>query len=414
MDRSMMLSQQMARRAAAQHRRWAQQQFSRQRARAKWLASPQGQAYQAAQERAKQLSVLRKSLQRAVKKKLDCEPMVYSKNAAAMLYRSNHKDSNGDFQVVFQCNTILPGSGTPTAAMLWADRGVEWVDLDETPVQEALAHGRLFIFPAAVVFNDGEAYAMLPAFHHEKGGLLSSGKDWLWTFATAGTYRGHPFAVGRGGLGTFIDASLKHLLVARPQTFSDKTGQWVWSGRSSLEEADRLVIHAEAMFAPQEARAVKFLLPKVANAPGRAGLACTQRDDRGDPLVVYDTRLRKGEAREAKAGAMPAGKSAATAKGAAAPPYQLIEFQGRLHFVAAPNGKTADGASIFWAPANVKVGKQAVFQVAGSHRGKTVSFGLGANARDAKGSPIFVAPARAKVNGILAAAFPVDASPQAT
>ena len=405
MNRNMMLGMQAANQAAARSRQWAMSTgrrnarlaFAAQQRRA---ASPLYRAERAMAEQVKQQQELREALRAASGEKLKCQPVPYSQNAAAMLFRSNRTDGEGNPQVVFQCHTNLPGSGTPATAILWTESGVDFVDFAETAVQEALARGRLFIFPAVIAFSDGEAYSILPAAHHDKGRLWSSGKDWLWSFATAGSFRGHPFVIGRGGIGTFIDPSLRHLVVARPQTFSDPARRWLWTGRSSLEEGGRLIVHAEALFESAEERAVKYLLPKIANAPGRVALFCEQRDDRGDPLAVYD--MREGH------------RSASKPKPQESSGYRLADIGGQLHFIAEPNGKTSGGDPVFVSPANSAAGGRAVFQIVGFHQGKRVSFGLAANARDAGGRPIFFAPARAKVDGRIAIAFPLAAAAQPT
>lgn len=275
-----------ARRAMAQHRTWARQAQARGMRKARKVLAPRSDP--ASYERRR--DQLRNALAAAVTKPLECSHHIYQTGGAALFFASNWVGSDELARVVLACNTVMPESHRPVVAIFWAEDVIDFVDLTTEPLAQVLDRGRLFIFESSIGFTGGENYAVLPAgFRERDDGPIGS-----WNFPSAGTFRGKPFLVGRGGAGTFADRSLQSVLAVRPSQFDSTSRQWYWVGRSSDRHESSLRFHVDDLFAPEPGPRRAIELPPFRPAADYSFVPCNLRDAHGDPLGLVDTLAQPG------------------------------------------------------------------------------------------------------------------------
>jgi hypothetical protein len=327
-----------------------------------------------------QLLSLLDTMLKSVSIPLNCQPHKYLNDSHALQLQSNWFDSNGDKRVILRCNTFLPGSGLPGTAILWTGSAIEMVDLEKERFIDLLRKGRVFIYPATLVFPSGDAFAALPAYFEGEDGSFG-----YWNFPTAGLYKGQPFIVGRGAFGTFGDPKLQSIMVARPLNYSDADRNWMWHGRSSVQSEGKLVLNCDLPLKRDAPRSVQFLLPKIQNTADVAALRCSNFDDRGDPLALYD--------------ANPGTR------------YRIQAYKDTLYLILAPNHRTKSGRLVF-----AGIGKRAmdgtmVFAGSGPWEDRIISFEIETNYVNSDGRNFFVASANSKFDGKLVVAIAVQKVP---
>jgi hypothetical protein len=362
MSHSSMRSQQEVLRVQRQGRRAMAQAsaYARRVARAQYAKSRR----QAAERRRQELI---NSLYAATSEPLDCVPCEHPSGARSLLFGRNWVDSEKVDHVVLHCNTMLPGSGRPAALLFWDGKTtVQWIDLVTSSLADLTKRGRVFLYPATLALPGGDAFAVLPAQFEGDDEVVGH-----WSFPTVGSYRGNAFYVLAGSYGTFVDSRLRDYLIARPQTYSDKDHTWVWSGRSSVSEENKLVILATSPFDRSDVR-IRFVLPPMkANQPV-AALRCSARDDLGDPMAIVD---------------MKAGRR-----------HLLVAREDSLYLLCRPNRKTGTGVPLLVVPTQRAEDGTMVFAGSGPFRGQDVPFEIEANDEDSAGRALFVARANAVVD----------------
>jgi hypothetical protein len=317
----------------------------------------------AAERRRVLIEQLRRSLDDAVSRPVVCHPRQHV-HGKSVFFESNW-ESNGKAQVVFICNSVLPNSGAPVAALLWTDRGMEQVDFVEESIKECCRRGRLFLFPGSVLFEGGVVFAVVPANHIER----QNGPPGLWTFATAGLYRDSLFITGKGGTGTFARGAYPSVLVTRPQTYDPKGKQWIWTGRSSETEKGRLRVAVElALERGAERQRILWIPPAVAGGE-IAVIGARHFDLHGDPVGLLETKPR--------------------------PAMGIVEDGGKTWFLATPNRKDSAGRLLFTGKAK-RVNNKDVFPVPFNDAGHHGEVLLPANYRDTAGVAWFAAFANAR------------------
>jgi hypothetical protein len=291
---------------------------------------------------------------------LECSAQRYSTGAAALFFRSNWVGRDGLARVVLACDAALPGSERRAAVLLWSGNDVEQVDLSEEPLESLVRRGRLFVFTATAEFSNGHAYAVLPAtFQQSADGPLGA-----WSFATAGSFRGRPFVLGRGAVGTFAEPTLRHVMLARPIQLDVGAREWVWMGRSSDVIKSRLRFRIDLPLDADPRARVVFELPGTVQRPDVALVRCTATDDRGDPIGVVDTH--------------------------AARPYRIVRADGVPYLVARPNQRDQQGRLVFAALATPNVAGESVLVVPFRDGEVDVDVELAANHARADGTRWFV------------------------
>jgi hypothetical protein len=306
------------------------------------------------------------SLYTAILQPLDCIPSEFASGGRALLMGHNWTDSQGSEYVVLQCNTRVPGSGKPAAVLFWDGEAVEWIDLVSRNLADLTKRGRLFLYPANLTTAYHDSFAVLPAQFENDDGVVGH-----WSFPTIGSFRGLPFFVGPGGYGTFVDRRRRNYLIARPSTYNAKSHSWLWSGRSTVKEENKLVLLTTSPF-ERRFSAIRFLVPPFKPNQPIAALHCAARDDRGDPLAIVDLK---------------AGKR-----------HVLVAIKGGLYLICRPNQQTEKGVPILVAPTRRAEDGVMVFAGAGLFRGSEESFEIEANDKDTHGRPVFVARANAVFN----------------
>ena len=289
---------------------------------------------------------------------LECSPHRYEKGAALFI-ASNWTGRDGAARVVLACNTLLPNSDRPVAALLWHENEIEQVDFAEEPFEKAIQRGRLFVFTSSADFADGTSYAILPATFQE----TAEGGAGFWSFATAGSFKSRPFILGRGAAGTFVDRAGHHVMVARPVHFDTASRTWIWMGRSSDRTQGRVRLHVDVPFDSQSQSKV-FELPASPKRPDVAIFACAATDDRGDPLGLVNTHAPQQ--------------------------FGLTRINGTLHFFARPNQRDQQGRLVFATPAEPNEAGEAVLVVPLHEDGAETDVELPANHVLANGSKWFV------------------------
>lgn len=310
----------------------------------------------------KQNSIIN-SLNDATERPLDCIPSEFAGGGRALLIRQNWTDSQGNGYVVLQCNTTVPRSGQPAAVLLWNGEAVEWVDLASHSLTDLTKRGRLFLYPANLTTAYNDSFAVLPAQFEDDDGVVGH-----WSFPTIGSFRGLSFFVGPGGYGTFVDSRHRDYLIARPTTYNAKSHSWIWSGRSTVKDENKLVILAKSPF-DRGTPAIRFLVSPVTPNQPIAALHCAARDDRGDPLAIVDMKADKR--------------------------HVLVAIKGGLYLICTPNRKTEAGVPILVAPTRRADDGVMVFAGAGFFRGTEESFEIEANQKGPDGRPVFVVRANA-------------------
>lgn len=311
-----------------------------------------------AASRQRMIAALRASLSAAASRALICHPHHHAQGAS-LFFEHNWVASDGTKHVVFQCNTIAPRSGRPIAAFLWTAKGIEPVDFMDETMTQAATRGRLFVFPATVAFAGGETYATRAADTAEAEGR----PEGLWTFATAGVFRGELFVTGPGGLGAFAHEPQAAVLVTRPTTYDSKRKTWLWAGRSSQRVGGKLRVVVDLLFADGAQRQRALLVPPSTWASDVIVVPSRQTDHHGDPLGLLDTMPR--------------------------PTFGVKTMDGKPWFFAQPNRKDAKGRMLFAGKA-VRRGKDDVLVAAGSVNGEEVEVELPANHRDKQGVAWFI------------------------
>jgi hypothetical protein len=286
----MAMHMRMAKMAMRQAMRSHAQSVARGRAAAQGMVRKQQMQNARLQLKAQQAEKLRRSLAEAMSIPLDCSPVRYSTGGCALLIESNWVWTDGISRVVLGCNSELKPSGRPAAAVLLTEDSIDFVDLSARPLTEILRQGQLYVFEATLTLPSGEVYAVLPAGFQ----LQPNDHPGLWTFPTAGAYRGKPFMIGPGGAGTFADPSLQSVLAVRPSDYDPGSQRWLWAGRSSRRRGDRIQLHVADLLDGEGRRQRIFEMPPLKPGGDYAMVACTNRDDRGDPLGVMDTMGHKG------------------------------------------------------------------------------------------------------------------------
>lgn len=344
------LAAQATARAQANQRRMAYQFFQRYR---------RNVAIQKAkEEREQKLADLHSGLRSAVERPLSANPHRYRRGVGVIFF-SNFVAPDGSPRVVFQCNTVMPGSGKPAGAILLSGDHFEQVDLRRESLAAACARGRLWLLAANVRFANGAAYAVRAANFRE----TESGPLGAWSFATAGTLRGQPFVVGASGLGLFAEQSRARVLVARPTHYDDRGAQWIWAGCSSAKGDDgNLQVVPEALLQPASDNVqARFQLAPTQPGAQTAALRCNATDDLGDPLAVVDER----------------------------PAHGIVRVGNVLHFYARPNQRDRQGRPLFATRAATGPAGPAL-QVPFLEAGSEVTIEIPANHRDTDGNHWFV------------------------
>ena len=313
------------------------------------------------------------SLMAATERPLDCSPSYHSNGATSLLLGKNWTDAEGGDHVVLLCNTKLPGSGRPAAVFLLTEHGINWVDLIDPGLSELVKRGRLFIYTGRNIGEGEKAFAILHATFEDARGSVGH-----WSFATAGAFRGKPFVVGTSAFGGFLDPKYRDVMVARPLNYSSAVKQWIWYGSSSVREDERLILRATMPFDAGNA-SIRFAVPASGNG-NVAALRCTQRDDRGDPIAVFDSR--------------------ADAK------HIIKRFGDRLYLLCPANRKLPSGEAVFIAPTRAATDGTMVFAGSGPWKGSEIRFEIEAN-HNVHGQHIFLIKAKAFLGSRKVAAIPL-------
>ncbi len=354
------------RQAAARSRAGQAQVAFMYRAKARREALAEQAAQRRVQAQRNAMLMLGRALAAAVQSPMDCQPLSYGKFGAAMFFQHNWISRDGTPQVVFACNTVLPGSGKPAAALCWGRAGITPVDLQREGLAQAAKRGRLFVFPANINLVTGESYAVRPATHVNS----ENGPPGLWSFATAGLFRNQAFLIGHAALGTFENPELGRMLVARPVHWSQEKSLWSWAGRSSAEHGGKRALLVEAFFNPDPDARVDFRLASITPGSDIVTVPCRATDAHGDPVGVVDTTERV--------------------------PYRIQRIGERLHFVARPNQRDSKGRLFFAGRAAASQTGQLRFEVPFAENGEEITAALPSNYRDARGTPWFVRYANAR------------------
>ncbi len=298
---------------------------------------------------------LRTSLDAAMSEPLSCTQHVYPSGAGALFFETNWTAPDGTAAVAFEASTVLPGTTRRVAAYVWSESGIEAIDFADESLDDATSRGRVFIFPANFNIETGQPYSIHSAtFQAAKGSPLG-----LWTFASAGRYRGQTFLLGRGGMGTFVAQQHRSLLVVRPWNYDARRRAWLWSGRSSVNVEGKLQFVIDSPMDPGPHATISYLVP-----PGRAGsdvlgLVCKARDERGDPIGVVDTRVRVT--------------------------HGVKRIGNTPYFFAFPNQRDDAGRPLFAVRTSMNASGEAVLEMPFEEDGAAITVEIPANFTDAKG-----------------------------
>jgi len=309
----------------------------------------------------------------------------------------NWRDARGNPKVVMRCNTKLPGSDMPAAAMLLKKR---WFFLNKerfsdlsltslTALERTLDEGLVWIFPCN--FTLGGNYVILPAPYKD-----TSGNPFFGCAPNVSRYQGKTFVIGPANAGVFLDFRLHDRLIVRQTT---PTG--VWCGRSSKTVNGKLAVGVEPFLGDGRGQRFEFLLPIAKGTKDIAALSCKQQDDSGFPVGVYSNRpaapparvLAKTGLRRKKTPARRAPKPGAVPAGTPL----VVAHEGDQYLVAYPNSTDAQGRSAFTAYANSSAHGREVYLFSSSVDGRARDYALPANARAPDGRAMFVG----FVNGVI-------------
>ena len=313
------------------------------------LASLRAGEKQHAVQRTAQLRATLEQASRHVRYAVD--PLAHG--GSMLLLHANFVDPRRNAQVVLRCNTRLPATNSPVAALLWDKKvSCDFVDLQKVPLVEALQQGALYVYSPSITFTDGSAYAVLRAQDEMPAAPRSPVAA---EFPTVGTFAGKMFWIGRNGIGTFIDAKHRGVAIFRPLQYSHHHQRLVWVGKSltpKVETGGGLVAELKSAFGKtkslkgQEVRPFRVAVPFATGAAtttfdlpinkhGVAAVFCDQRDEQGFALGLV--RTAGAQLRNRVVAVPVVARRQASTKDGGAQHQQITARGGQHHLLAPPN-----------------------------------------------------------------------------